>query len=166
MKIKLVLSSDELEALIIDHVRQSGFDTTNKSLDVEFVFDGEDISAVVDVDDATEGGTLGSFGGTKPKKRKRRTKLEIEADAAAESGATIVETKATSIVIEPPVKEAEAIDMSDDPIVTTDEENSLDDNADDGIAHEEEALDAEPTMAEVKEEVPAKEPDNNTSLFG
>lgn len=163
MKIKLVLSSDELEALIIDHVRQSGFDTTNKSLDVEFVFDGEDIYAVVDVDDATEGGT---FSATKPKKRKRRTKLEIEADAAAESGATIVETKATTVVIEPPVKEDEAIDMSNDPIVTTDEEDSLDDDADDGIAYEEEALYVEPTKAEVEAEVSAKEPDNNTSLFG
>ena len=75
MKVNLILSSDEIEQLIIAHIKTSGFETANKELDVEFKFDGEDISAVVSVEDAAE----------VPKvKRTRRTREQMEADARGE----------------------------------------------------------------------------------
>lgn len=74
MKINLILSSEEIEQLITTHIMNSGFDTANKELDIDFKFDGEDITAVVTVEDL-------AFGLSEPKvKRTRRTKEQMEAD--------------------------------------------------------------------------------------
>lgn len=76
MKINLILSSDEIEQLVHTHILNSGFDTDNKELDIDFVFDGEELSAVVAVDDIQES--------PKPR-RTRRTRAQMEEDAKKET---------------------------------------------------------------------------------
>ena len=76
MKINLILSSDEIEQLVHTHILNSGFDTDNKELDIDFVFDGEELSAVVSVEDIQES--------PKPK-RTRRTRAQMEEDAKKET---------------------------------------------------------------------------------
>lgn len=76
MKINLILSSDEIEQLVHTHILNSGFDTDNKELDIDFVFDGEELSAVVSVEDIQES--------PKPR-RTRRTRAQMEEDAKKET---------------------------------------------------------------------------------
>lgn len=76
MKVNLILSSEELEQLIHTHITNSGFDTDDKDLDIEFKFDGEDLTAVVSVEELSV---------TPKPKRTRRTKEQMEADALAEA---------------------------------------------------------------------------------
>ena len=54
MKLNIILSSEEIEEIVIAHVKASGFDTINKSLDVEFKFDGEQLEAFVNVEDVSD----------------------------------------------------------------------------------------------------------------
>ena len=76
MKVNLILSSEEIEQLIHTHITNSGFDTDDKDLDIEFKFDGEDLTAVVSVEELSV---------TPKPKRTRRTKEQMEADALAEA---------------------------------------------------------------------------------
>ena len=82
MKINLILSSDEIEQLIHTHILNSGFDVENKELDIEFVSDGEEFTAIVTVEDLA----------IVPKpKRTRRTREQMEADANAANNSKPVE---------------------------------------------------------------------------
>jgi hypothetical protein len=121
MKINLILSSEEIEQLIHTHILNSGFDVDNKELDIEFVSDGEEFTAIIAVEDSA----------IIPKpKRTRRTREQMEADANAANNPKPVEqakdagyedsddTPFALSGLSPSINNEET---SDDPAETTDE---------------------------------------------